>query len=112
MAQSTTPRFCALFHRLRNPGTVPPELGVEEILPRATVEQVLKEEGGGWRPKLYTPYVTFWAFFWQRLSAIAAGGAEAAVRLDGRALVRSSTPPTPVPTARLGPGCRNRPFIA
>ncbi len=69
MAQSTTPRFRAPFHRLRNPGTVPPELGVEEILPKATVEQVLKEEGGRWRAKLYTPYVTFWAFFWQRLSA-------------------------------------------
>ncbi len=74
MAQSTTPRFRAPFHRLRNPGTVPPELGVEEILPKATVEQVLKEEGGRWRAKLYTPYVTFWAFFWQRLAPIARAG--------------------------------------
>jgi hypothetical protein len=69
MAHPTTPRLRAQIHRLDNPGEPPPELGVEEILPKTTVEQVLREEGGWWKAILYTPWVTFWAFFWQRLSA-------------------------------------------
>jgi Transposase DDE domain len=69
MAQSTTPRFRAQLDRLQTPSIGSPELGVEEVLPKATVEQVLQEEGGLWKAILYTPFVTFWTFFWQRLSA-------------------------------------------
>ena len=69
MAHPTTPRLRAQIHRLGNPAAPQPELGVEEVLPKATVEQVLAEEGGWWKAILYTPWVTFWAFFWQRLSA-------------------------------------------
>lgn len=68
MAQSTTPRLRSQIHRLCNPTAPQPELGVEAVLPKATVEQVLKEEGGLWKAILYTPWVTFWTFFWQRLS--------------------------------------------
>lgn len=69
MAHPTTPRLRAQIHRLGNPTAPQPELGVEEVLPTAVVTQVLKEEGGIWKAILYTPWVTFWAFFWQRLSA-------------------------------------------
>jgi Transposase DDE domain len=69
MAHPTTPRLRAQIHRLGNPAAPKPELGVEEILPKATVERVLKEEGGWWKAIRYTPWVTFWVFFWQRLSA-------------------------------------------
>jgi Transposase DDE domain len=69
MAHPTTPRLRAQIHRLGKPTAPQPDLGVEEVLPKATVERVLKEEGGWWKAILYTPWVTFWAFFWQRLSA-------------------------------------------
>jgi hypothetical protein len=69
MAHPTTPRLRGQIHRLGNPTVPRPDLGVEEVLPKATVERVLKEEGGTWKAILYTPWVTFWAFFWQRLSA-------------------------------------------
>jgi hypothetical protein len=69
MAHPITPRLRAQIHRLGNPAAPQPELGVEAVLPKATVEQVLKEEGGWWKAVLYTPWVSFWAFFWQRLSA-------------------------------------------
>jgi hypothetical protein len=69
MAHPTTPRYRAQIHRLGKSTAPQPELGVEEVLPKATVERVLKEEGGWWKAILYTPWVTFWAFFWQRLSA-------------------------------------------
>jgi hypothetical protein len=69
MAHPTTPRLRAQIHRLGNPLAPQPELGLEAVLPQATVERVLKEEGGSWKAILYTPWVTFWAFFWQRLSA-------------------------------------------
>jgi hypothetical protein len=68
MAQSTTPRLRSQIHRLRTPPASAPELGLEAVLPQATVEKVLREEGGTWRSILYTPWVTFWAFFWQVLS--------------------------------------------
>jgi len=32
-------------------------LGLEEVLPKATIEQVLQEEGGKWKSILYTPWV-------------------------------------------------------
>src|SRR5215468_5234527 len=69
MAHPTTPRLRAQIHRLGNPKAPQPGLGLEAVLPKATVERVLKEEGGSWKAILYTPWVTFWAFFWQRLSA-------------------------------------------
>jgi hypothetical protein len=69
MAHPTTPRLRAQIHRLGNPKAPQPELGLEAVLPKATVERILKEEGGSWKAILYTPWVTFWAFFWQRLSA-------------------------------------------
>jgi hypothetical protein len=69
MAHPTTPRLCSQIHRLSNPTAPKPDLGVEEVLPQATVERVLQEEGGWWKAIHYTPWVTFWTFFWQRLSA-------------------------------------------
>src|SRR4029079_10944098 len=38
------------------------------VLPEATIKQILREEGGTWKSIVYTPWVTFWAFFWQVLS--------------------------------------------
>src|SRR5262245_27126104 len=69
MAHPTTPRLRAQIHRLGNPKPPQPELGLEAVLPKATVERVLKEEGGWWKAIFYTPWVSFWAFFRQRLSA-------------------------------------------
>src|SRR5215831_18927549 len=69
MAHPTTPRFRVAIHRLGNTQAPQPELGLEAVLPKATIERVLKEEGGCWKAILYTPWVTFWTFFWQRLSA-------------------------------------------
>jgi hypothetical protein len=43
-------------------------LGLEGVLPAATIKRILTEEGGHWRSLLYTPWVTFWIFFWQVLS--------------------------------------------
>jgi len=68
MAQSTTPRLRAQIHRLQNPPAPQPELGLEVVLPKATILQILKEEDGLWKSILYTPWVTFWTFFWQVLS--------------------------------------------
>jgi len=45
-----------------------PDLGLDGILPEATVQQILREEGATWKQILYTPFLTFWAFFWQALS--------------------------------------------
>jgi hypothetical protein len=67
MAQSTTPRLRSQFHRLRHRMAPQPELGLEDVLPKATVETILTEEGGTWRTIFYTPWVTFWTFFWQVL---------------------------------------------
>ena len=68
MAQSTTPRLRSQIHRLRIRPAAQPELGLEDVLPEATIGQVLAEEGGTWKSILYTPLVTFWTFFWQALS--------------------------------------------
>jgi hypothetical protein len=32
-----------------------PELGLDTILPKAAVQQVLKEQGAAWRRVFYTP---------------------------------------------------------
>src|SRR5262249_51012029 len=106
MAHPTTPRLRAQIHRLSNPKPLQPELGIEAVLPKATVERVLKEEGGWWKAILYTPWVTFWAFFWQRLSpdrscraALKRRGARAAP--DGRG--RDGPPTQPHPHAPAPP---------
>ena len=68
MAHSITPRLRFQIHRLRQQPPLAPELGLDEVLPEATVRQVLQEEGATWKQILYTPWLTFWAFFWQTLS--------------------------------------------
>jgi hypothetical protein len=68
MAHSITPRLRFQIHRLRQQPPSSPELGLDGILPEATVGQVLQEEGATWKQILYTPWLTFWAFFWQTLS--------------------------------------------
>ena len=56
MAQSTAPRLRSQFFRLRNQPAPQPELGLDGILPKATIQQILKEEGGSWKSILYTPW--------------------------------------------------------
>lgn len=68
MAQSTAPKLRCRIFRFRHRPSAQPELGLDTILPEATVRQVLREEGADWRRVLYTPWLTFWAFFWQVLS--------------------------------------------
>jgi putative transposase len=68
MAQCATPRLRFQFHRLQTQSPAQPELGLEAILPEATIKQVLRQEGGTWKTIVYTPWVTFWTFFWQMLS--------------------------------------------
>jgi hypothetical protein len=68
MSQSTAPRLRFQFFRLRQQADAQPRLGLDDILPEAMVEQVLKEEGASWKRLVYTPWLTFWAFFWQSLS--------------------------------------------
>ena len=69
MAQSTAPRLRFQIFQFQRRAAAQPELGVDGILPEATIEQVLKEEGACWKKKFYTPWLTFWAFFWQALSS-------------------------------------------
>ena len=68
MAQSTAPQLRLQIVRLRRRLAARPELGLDTILPEATVQRVLAEEGARWRCVFYTPWLTFWAFFWQSLS--------------------------------------------
>jgi Transposase DDE domain len=68
MSQSTTPRLRGQIARLRRSTEARPELGLEAILPEAEVRQVLVEEGATWKRITYTPFLTFWAFFWQALA--------------------------------------------
>jgi Transposase DDE domain len=68
MAQSTAPKLRGQIFRLRPRATAQPELGLDPILPEATVRQVLKEQGASWKQIVYTPWLTFWAFFWQVLN--------------------------------------------
>lgn len=68
MAQFATPRLRFQFNRLQTQPPPQPDLGLEGVLPEATIKQVLREEGGTWKSIVYTPWVTFWAFFWQALS--------------------------------------------
>jgi hypothetical protein len=68
MAHSTTPRLRSQFQRLQTETAEQPELGLDRVLSKDTILQVLKEEGGLWKTILYTPWITFWTFFWQVLS--------------------------------------------
>jgi len=68
MSHSTTARLRFQIHRLTTHQAPQPELGLDEILPQATVTQILSDEGATWKEVLYTPWVTFWTFFWQMLS--------------------------------------------
>jgi putative transposase len=67
MAPCIAPRLRCQIFRLRHRATARPELGLDPILPEATVRQVLTEEGATWKRIVYTPWLTFWAFFWQAL---------------------------------------------
>jgi hypothetical protein len=67
MAESTAPRLRFQFFRLQRQAAVQPGLGLDSVLPEATVQQILEEEGASWRRIFYTPWLTFWAFFWQAL---------------------------------------------
>jgi hypothetical protein len=92
MAQSTAPKLRGQIFRLRCLPVTQPDLALETILPQAMVQQVLNEEGASWRRVVYTPWLTFWAFFWQALSPdhscraavkrIAAGMARRGEKLD------------------------------
>src|SRR5215831_8896778 len=68
MSQSTAPKLRAQFSRLRRQAAAQPVLGLDGVLPEATVPRVLREEGATWKRVLYPPWLTFWAFFWQALS--------------------------------------------
>jgi DDE family transposase len=68
MNQSTAPKLRFQIFRLRRRSAAQPAPGLGTLLPEATVRQVLKEEGATWRIIFYTPWLTFWAFFWQVLS--------------------------------------------
>lgn len=67
MNQSTAPKLRSQFFRLQR-RAAGPALGLDSLLPEAVVQQVLKEEGATWKRIFYTPWLTFWAFFWQVLS--------------------------------------------
>jgi Transposase DDE domain len=67
MAQSTAPRLRFQVLRLRQQAPAQPGLGLDGVLSDAAVEQVLRDEGASWRRVRYTPWLTFWAFFWQAL---------------------------------------------
>jgi putative transposase len=68
MNQSTAPRLRFQIFQLRRRSAAQPALGLDTLLPEALVQQVLKEEGATWKRVFYTPWLTFWAFFWQVLS--------------------------------------------
>lgn len=68
LAHSTTARLRCQIHRAQQQSSPQPDLGLDSILPENTVQQVLRDEGATWKPILYTPWLTFWAFFWQSLS--------------------------------------------
>lgn len=67
MAQSTTPRLRGQIHRLVTQPAPQPEFGLEGILDAATVQSAFTHERVRWKNILYTPLLTFWAFFWQML---------------------------------------------
>ena len=68
MNQSTAPRLRFQIFQLHRRSAAGPALGLDTLLPEATVQQVLQQEGARWKCIFYTPWLTFWAFFWQALS--------------------------------------------
>jgi len=68
MAHSTAPRLHAQFHRFRTQTSLQPELGLAGIPSEADIRKILTEEGAVWKSVFFTPWVTFWTFFWQALS--------------------------------------------
>ena len=67
MNQCTAPKLRAQIFRLRRRSAAQPALGLDALLPEATVRQILAQEGARWKCIFYTPWLTFWAFFWQAL---------------------------------------------
>ena len=67
MSQFTTPRLRFQVSRFQNHSVPRPDLGLDSVFPEALVRLVLQEEGATWRSVSYTPWLTFWAFFWQVL---------------------------------------------
>jgi hypothetical protein len=109
MVQSTAPRLRFQFFRLRQQAAAGPGLGLDGILPEAMVRQVLEEEGARWKRIFYTPWLTFWAFFWQALSPD--HSCRAAVKRIAAWLGSTATrwtTRTPARTARPARGCPNR----
>lgn len=67
MNQCIAPKLRAKIVQLRRRSAAQPALGLDPLLPEATVRQVLAQEGARWKCIFYTPWLTFWAFFWQAL---------------------------------------------
>lgn len=88
MNQSTAPRLRFQIFLFRR-AAAEPSLGLDSFLPDDTVRQVLDEEGATWRHVFYTPWLTFWAFFWQALSPD--HSCRAAVKRITAALARRGT---------------------
>ena len=84
-----TPRFCARFHRLRNPGTVPPELGCasRRSSPMSPSSRCLRRKGVCCRVRSSHPLCDLLGLLLAAAHrpSLVPGGAEAAVGLDGRA---------------------------
>ena len=74
MAQSITARLRSQIHRLRTQAAPQPELGLDSVLPAATVTRVLTEEGGTLRSIRYTPWATFWTSTGEPSAPIAPAG--------------------------------------
>ena len=110
MAQSTAARLRGPVSRCRHRAAAQPELGLDTLLPEAEVRQVLKEEGTPGSSIFYTPWLTFWAFFWQVLSPDRScrGGVERIAAWMARGGGRRSTTRTPARIARPGPGSPKR----
>ena len=109
MVQSTAPRLRFQSFRFQQQAATQPQLGLDGILPEAMVQPVLKEEGASWKRVVYTPWLTFWAFFWQALSpdhSCRAAVKRIAAWMRGGG--RSSTTRTPALTARPERDCPNR----
>jgi hypothetical protein len=68
MIHCTAPRLRRQVQRLSQRPSPRPEFGLDGILDAATVESSLEREGVHWKEILYTPLLTFWAFFWQVLA--------------------------------------------
>ena len=68
MNQSPAPRLRFQVFQLHRRSAASPAPGLDTLLPEAAVGRILKEEGATWKRIVYTPWLTFWTFFWQALS--------------------------------------------